>query len=350
MEDRPRHQFSPTELSTVLGHYDLGVVNSIAEFKRGSPQSPKASISTGRGRFLLKRRAPDRSSERKIAFANAVQEHLVEHGLPVPMRVPTRLDASLVLDINGKKYELFEFVEGESYAGNIGETVAAGGMLARVHDALLDFPVGPDTYRGSYHDVIGVRTALNCMPDTIAGHDSVAGFEFELNETIHVLYNEYDRAAEAVNALDQGHLPSQVIHADWHPGNVLFRDGQVVAVLDFDSCRLAQRVVDLANGLLHFSLVSFHHPNDWPDHADMSRISAFAKGYQSVERLSETEIKTLPHLMIEAMIAESVLPIIQTGQFGQWAGFSFLRMVARKVAWIESQGQDIRSAVRTGHP
>jgi len=182
--------------------------------------------------------------------------------------------------------------------------------------------------------VNGVRTALNSLPSSMSSHDSVVGFESDMEATVSALYDEYDRAAEAVHALVDESMSTQIIHADWHPGNMLFKRDQVVAVVDYDSCRAAHRMVDVANGMLHFSLISGGSPETWPDNADEDRIGAFCRGYQSVAALSEVERRCLPHLMIEAIIAESVLPIVQTGHFGRWAGFGFLKMVARKVSWL----------------
>jgi hypothetical protein len=51
--------------------------------------------------------------------------------------------------------------------------------------------------------------------------------------------------------------------------------------------------------------------------------------------LSQAEIRTLPPLMIEALIAEAVFPIAATGSFGKVDGVPFLQMVQRKIAWLQ---------------
>jgi hypothetical protein len=53
------------------------------------------------------------------------------------------------------------------------------------------------------------------------------------------------------------------------------------------------------------------------------------------------ELQALPHLMIEALISEAVLPIAATGSFGRMQGFGFLRMVERKVRWLQLHASDI---------
>src|ERR1700722_13903357 len=117
---------------------------------------------------------------------------------------------------------------------------------------------------------------------------------------------------------------------------MLFADNRVVAVIDYDSARLLPRVIDIANGLLQFSIIGGDDDvAKWPEHLDESRFKRFARGYDQVMLLSQAEIKSIPHLMIEALIAEAVFPIAQTGTIGRMEGVPFLNMVGRKVRWME---------------
>ena len=123
---------------------------------------------------------------------------------------------------------------------------------------------------------------------------------------------------------------------------MLFRDNRVVAVIDYDSARLLPRVIDSANGLLQFSIIGGDDDvSKWPDHLDENRLQRFCRGYDQVMLMSQAEIKTIPHLMIEALIAEAVFPIAQTGTIGRLEGLSFLQMVLRKVNWMEKNYQHL---------
>ena len=54
LEEQTRETFSAGELAVVLSHYDLGVIEAITGYPRGSRRSPKAGIVAQRGKFLLK--------------------------------------------------------------------------------------------------------------------------------------------------------------------------------------------------------------------------------------------------------------------------------------------------------
>ena len=47
---------------------------------------------------------------------------------------------------------------------------------------------------------------------------------------------------------------------------MLYEDGEIVAVIDFDSLRVAQRITDIANGVLQFSMrMGTDDVNNWPN-------------------------------------------------------------------------------------
>jgi len=54
---------------------------------------------------------------------------------------------------------------------------------------------------------------------------------------------------EAAGPLSQ-HNPDRLLHGDFWPGNVLWRDGRLVAVIDWEDARLGDPLADLANSRL----------------------------------------------------------------------------------------------------
>ncbi len=333
--DRERAQYAGDELAIVLSHYDIGAIQGIKSFRRGSRKSPKARIKTSRGEFLIKRRAPGRQDPVRVAFCHFLQNHLAKKGFPLPHLIRTKRHKNSMVRYRDWTYELFEYVEGEPYDQSILSTEDAGRTLGLCHTYLAEYDDESAPPARSYHDSDPVKNALNHVPTQLQGHESVIGQEAELLATTQRLFEAYEDAVEATRELGLDDWPEQVIHGDWHPGNMLFRDQKVVAVIDYDSVRVAPSVTDLANGVLQFSILGgSEDPDLWPDHFDEQRALAFLRGYLQNHDLGLPQAQALLYLMQEAIIAESALPIATVGSFGRIQGFGFLRMVNRKVQWL----------------
>ncbi len=332
-----RATFDATELAVVLSHYDIGVIESITPFQRGSHRSPKVGVVAEHGKYLLKRRSAARARPERVRFTHAVQTHLVVAGFPIAPLQATRDGRRTIVQQREHIYELFAFVPGRTFERTAAQAAAAGGILARFHVAMSSFelPEGLPAPRGDYHNNPLVRTGLCAIGSSLSSHDSFSGDEAELAGIVQFLLERYDNAAQAVKSFRS--LPSEesVIHSDWHPGNLLFRDDKVVAVVDYDAVRFARSLIDVANGALQFSMIGTGDPSEWPSEQDEDRLTAFLDGYSSVLPLTSDDRACIPHLMAEALISECVGPIATTGSVGQWSGFRVLKMIRRKLGWME---------------
>ncbi|MHC5108574.1 MAG: phosphotransferase [Planctomycetota bacterium] len=339
MAEKPHATFDRSELAIVLSHYDLGVIESLTDFQRGSRRSPKVGVVCERGKFLLKRRALRRADPDRVFFAHRVQQCLSAFEFPLARLVPTRESHETYLQLREHVYELFSFIPGRVFERTVAQARSAGFVLSRFHEALEGFTKSskrPEPH-GDYHNSTGVRTGLCNLGPKLAEHDSFAGNDAELAGLLHRLLQAYDSAATQVDQLDFANFEECVVHADWHPGNILFRGEHVAAVIDYDSVRWAKRITDVANGALQFAMNATGDVDTWPADMDLDRFEAFMKGYGAVERLSEAEMACIPPLMCEALIGECVPPITRTGSVGRWAGFRVLKTILRKVEWIMSR-------------
>jgi homoserine kinase type II len=325
-----RETFAAEELAIVLSHYDLGVIETITKFPRGSRKAPKLLISSEKGRFLLKRRAHGKDDLPKVKFCHALQKFLASQQFPLPHLIETADQQSSMLQWQASVYELFEYIPGQAYSQSLEATFDAGRVLGLFHKLLEAFHCDYQPPTGSYHSQDSVNKGLKVIPGAL-------GLSNELQEMLEFLRVAYAEAGRRVDEMNLAEWPRQYVHADWHPGNMLFLDNRVVAVIDYDSSRLLPRIIDIANGALQFSFIGAPGDEDvarWPDYPDEGRFKRFIRGYDEVLVLSEQEVKAMPWLMAEALIAEAVLPIALTGSFGKVDGMEFLRMVQRKARWI----------------
>lgn len=332
--------FTSGELSEVLSHYDIGKIRKVMRLVGGSKRAPKIVVTTNEGRFLLKRRPQGKDDVYRMAFAHAVQTHLARRYFPVAPLVATRDEFSTILQIRGKIYEVFKYVGGSRYDGSAEETIDTGRQLGMFHKYLTNFAFEWEPLRASFHDSTTVRGQLK----TVASESS-AGPGKKLAAVGEELMTLYNASSVRVNELGFDSWAEQVAHGDWHPGNMLFDKDKLVAVLDFDSVKIAPPITDLANACLQFSIVGYHpNPADWPDYLDQAKVVQVLSGYREVIELEKDKAHSLLDLMIETMIAEAVLPVAATGFFGNLTGLEFLKMILRKARWIDKNRGILKAA------
>ncbi len=342
-------QFSSEELVRVLSHYDVGVVHRVKSLSAGNRRAPKVVVRADKGTFLLKRRPRGREDMARIVFAHAVQKHLAIQSFPVtnllavtrPSTSRSGVENKTILTIENHIYELFQFVTGSRYDVSLEATFEAGRQLAVLHKALRNFSPEYKPLMENFHDSSTVRQHLRMIR-----RDHRAGPVRLMEAISNSLVIRYDKSSERINRLGFNTWRRQVIHGDWHPGNLLFVDRKIVGVVDFDSIRIAPTVTDLANGMLQFSIIGDHpDPNQWPDHFDEARMMQFLNGYRDVTAVSKRKLNALVDLMIETMIAEAVLPVAATGFFGHLSGLDFLRMILRKTKWLRHHRTELTEAM-----
>ncbi len=344
MNTTNREKFGAEELAICLSHYDLGKIKSIQEFARGSRRAPKLVITCRRGRFLFKRRAVGKDNIRKVAFTHQIQLHLAGQNFPLPHLLGTHDSNNSMLVKDKLIYEMFEYIPGENYDGSLDATYNAGHILGLYHKLMHGFQSDYKPPTGSYHNAKAIHQAVENAVNSLPA-ESLPPAE-TLGKIVASLESAYKSCAHHANELGLADWDVQIVHGDWHPGNMLFSKRHVVAVIDYDSARLQQRIIDLANGALQFSIIGGGDPTTWPEHLDESRFKRFLLGYDSVNVIAEAELRAIPFLMCEAMIAEAVLPIAATGSFGQYEGFPFLQMIDRKVKWVLAHVKELSAVLK----
>ncbi len=325
-----RASFGLGELAGVCAHYDLGEIRSVHEFKKGSSRSPKVVLETSSGRYLVKRRARGRDDPHRVAFCHDLQLFLRATGFPTPRLVGTTHGNNSMVQLNSRVYEVFAFVEGEPFDRTPEPCESAGRLLARLHRMVREYQTRWPAPVWSYHDDPGVRARL----ETIAARGIARG---EVEE-LRALYDLAAARASPNREPGKGRNNTrasalQLLHGDWHPGNMIFRGTRIVAVLDFDGARRGAIAQDLANGVLQFSLTRVGtDPDAWPDALDAHRFAAFLRGYGAGALQRDPAV--LPALMAEALVTEVVSPIAVSGSFAGRDAGPFVRMALRKGRWL----------------
>ena len=339
---------SSREVSEALARWDTGEVQGIEPLAAGSRSSPKFVVAAAAGRFLLKRRAPGGASDpERIALAHAFIASTVRAGVPAVAPRPSRAGRLFECTAAGT-WELFPFIEAERWARTAEQARAAGESLGLMHGAGLAMRWHGHVPASSFHGSLTVLEALRVAPESVLRVEPDAD-RAALQAACESLAQSYRHAAAHAESAGFADQDSQVVHGDFHPGNLLYRDDRVVAAIDFDAVRLEPAVLDFANGLMQFSCFrgAAARVASWPAELDPIRLAAFCHGYTT--RLDEPVrgwVDLVAPLMIEACVAEASLPIARKGRFGPVRAADMLQLVARRAAWLLRQGAQVREWLR----
>lgn len=331
--------FRNDELVMVLTQYDLGRVSAVTAFDRGCKRSPKAKIVCDKGRFLLKRRASGKDSPDRIATSHRIQAILHAEGFPVAPLVGNRVDGGTVLVHDGNSYELFQYISGRRFHGTAGQMIETGAILARYHSILAASGPQLNLPTGGVHESDQVKKLFRKLVASDLGGGNEA-LRTSLQRALARLGTIYHTAATRVNQLGYTQWPLVVNHCDWHPGNLLFDNGRILAVLDHDSPRLQPRIADIASGMLQFS-IRIEKGGKFDPSIDLSAARHLLAGYDGTSVVSVAEIKAIPWLMIEAIAARVAVGLASRIFEGETAAASLILMMDSRAAWLAEHAQSI---------
>lgn len=322
-----RQQLSQREIDQVLGKYALGVVESISELAAGSVYSPKVVIESGRGKFLLKRRARGLDLPGIVAFSHEVILGCLQAGVCVPPLIGTALDNNSIVQFEDQVYELFVFIDGIRFDTSkqmIGPHAhQAGALLAELHTALDSIEY--------FREPSIEKVPLNLDRLELLNQSSI-----QITDDIKTQLSRLLKyGAELITANDRS---PAIVHGDWHPGNMIFQGSEIVAVCDFDHTRIGSRIRELAQAMIHFSMklpLAGESPHQCAMEPNITALHAFWKGYQSIKPdayLPRMCIGLMPAVMIDAALASFTT---QFSPDSHEQANARLIAVSRKSLWLD---------------
>ena len=243
------------------------------------------------------------------------------------IHVPAAFSYSLVTDAPRESGALYRFPPFGLLAMGIA-SVALGNARAAIDD-LVEL-AGAKKPQGSRRTLAERGGAQAELARAEAMLRSARAFFFE------AIHEAWERA-ESTRFADEGPRPG-CVHGDLHPGNAIFADGTVRAVIDFDSVRIDHRACELSAALLHFANhpMPGEDPVAWREDLDLVRLHAFAESCMAAlgAPLSAAELAAIPWLMIEACALETLVPVARTGRFAQVRADRAIPFLVRKCEWI----------------
>lgn len=222
--------------------------------------------------YILKRR----SNRTRVGEEYRLLQWLAEHGQPISQLICTRAGVPWA-EQQGSFYVLYPYLTGTpgDELDLFGQSLAGemGSALARLHQALAAYGASHE-----FPDFNLFNKVSSYAWPAVQGYSSVK-FSDRLQGIQHAI------SAHLVNPYEA--LPRQLIHRDFHPGNLLFTQGELAGILDFDRVQIGIRLFDLcylATAVLSSSFGDPKKREEWPGF-----VREMISGYGSVEKLERTE-------------------------------------------------------------
>jgi len=223
-------QLGDQQRDRITASHDLGAIARWKEIEAGTINS-NFFVETARGKFFI--RVNEGKTLSQVEEEMALVTQLARAGVPTPLPVVTRQGRAFS-EVDGHLICVFPWIDGEHIeASQVRElhVKAIGSGLAQIHlcgDA-LEF-----CREGSYtHEEIDGRFS------SFRDREDPA-----LRAAIRAVGKETGHLAAQADL--RSRVPKGVIHGDLFRDNVLFRDDELVGVIDFEQASRGAMVYDLA--------------------------------------------------------------------------------------------------------
>ena len=263
-------EISKAQLGELLSHYDIGQAQSLKGIASGIENS-NFYLDTDKGKYVLT--IFERLNKDQLPYYLELTSHLGKKCLAVSYPIP-RKDGGLLSEINGKPCSIAPCLSGTYVEKPSAKACREmGEMLAKMHNAVEDFPLSQENTKGSAFWLSSMPLLKPYIPERL----------------YQMLEKEVNHQLELQRSPEYQALPSGAVHADLFRNNALISvDGNVeslAGVIDFYFACNAPFLYDLAVTL-----------NDWTidletGEFEPDRAQAMLEGYNSVRPLTEEDHK-----------------------------------------------------------
>ena len=166
---------------------------------------------------------------------------------------------------------------------------------------LADFSLQLATHLAKIHSVAGSHPDLSFLPGGLKSFEATFKRPSTLNESLDE--GRIRKTLEVVWPLPQRNAAA-LLHGDYWPGNILWREGKLVAVIDWEDARLGDPLYDLAISRLDLLWIY-----------GVEAMDVFTRHYQSLMALDYTD---LPYWDLAAALR---LVRLAGADLAEWAAF-----------------------------
>lgn len=304
-----------SQLNEILSnHYHIGVITKYEQLQLGYINTSyiiETMMSGERGKYFF-RRYKEGIKEEEIVYEHSIIRHLIGRGFTLSAEIiQTRDGKTYVKRLEGDRskkneifYAVFDYLPGEDKYSWVNpkctgkEIEAAAAVLAQFHNAVSDLDPAGKRYEPRILDLL---PEIACYVVDCSKNLGRTIFDDYLRKHLNVIQDSLATTQDALGTLENSSLPRQIIHSDYHPGNLKFRDSEIIGLFDFDWSKVDYRCFDIALAITYFF-------SSWADRTDgelhLDNTGQFIHAYQNslkdvpgIGPLNASELACLPHMI-----------------------------------------------------
>jgi aminoglycoside phosphotransferase (APT) family kinase protein len=249
-------------------------------------------LNTTTGKYVLKRYLYHNRVQ-KLQLILTLLSYLKSQNFPVNYTISTK-NNKLFCELEGGLYTLHRFIDGTTYKKtsqlNREQFVDAIKTLVRYHTVVWNLNLEGETIESSVLPVVYTENT-QWLRSYINKHRDI----FTSSIDYQFIMRQIDKMEFFLSENSYNSLPRIIIHGDYRAANLVFKDNQVVGVLDWDLVQYAPRLVDVCGKLAENSIKNIKMNSKLDEFIDFLLIyQSFA--YKNGVELSTNEITTIPEI------------------------------------------------------
>ncbi|RKD34196.1 phosphotransferase enzyme family protein [Thermohalobacter berrensis] len=209
---------------------------------------------------------------------------LKHQNLPVAAPIKNKKGGYYVEDDN-LYYALYPFLDGESFSDHyskdaIKKANLLGEIIGDLHNCLKN------VNSSGYEKMNLVSNVLNWAKNVIENNQEY----FDLKSVTKIINCFEENIAPLYDS-----LPKQLIHRDIHPGNILFTNGKLSGIVDFELAIVGPRVFDPCYCTTSMLVGDFEDSKKREKWIDL--LLSLLEGYKSKVDITKEEIKSIIYIL-----------------------------------------------------
>ena len=296
----------------------------------------KLLVHMDKGRFLAKTYDRDPTVLDALRFQHRLSDHLDAHGLPIA-HIQRARSGKRIVERGGWAIELQVFVEGGLMRITRNSLTIAGDALGRFHEVCSGLPRPDRDARMWRFSEVPRQTFATLFEQAKKEGDPEVAIDCCNRIALFLRDASQELSLEKRKAFENG-----LIHGDWHVGNLIYRDGQLAAIVDLEFAGEGCFLEDLAYGLSNLCVRTSSDAKRLEE-----RITWFLRSYQRQRSLSFFEEAALYYAVgIKHVTTVSYQLPLLGGRLANMGAYDWIRRLAEQCEWLADKGMGIKTGNR----